>query len=316
LHADASLPIAPTERLFNALAGYQQHMTNIAFLGTGTMGLPMARNLAKAGFSVRAWNRTHERAEPLAEVGATICSDPREAASGATVLVTMLSDASAVLDSAASALDALEADAIWLQMSSIGIEGTEMCAALAERRGAHLVDAPVLGTRPPAERGELVILASGPAESVAACEQIFGALGQRTLRLGEAGNGTRCKVVVNNWIVGLTSVLAETVSLAEELQIDPRSFFDAIDGGPLDLPYAHMKGGRMIDREFDDPDFKLKLARKDADLALAVAEQGQLETPVLRAVADRFRSAERDGHGNEDMAATYRATATPTRTGR
>jgi 3-hydroxyisobutyrate dehydrogenase len=280
------------------------------------MGLPMARNLAKAGFSLRAWNRTRARADPLDEVGATICSDPREAASGATVLVTMLSDASAVLDSAASALDSLEADAIWLQMSTIGIEGTEMCAALAERRGAHLVDAPVLGTRQPAERGELVILASGPTESVAACEQIFDALGQRTLRLGEAGNGTRCKVVVNNWLIGLTSVLAETLSLSEALEIEPRSFFEAIDGGPLDLPYAHMKGERMIDRDFDDPDFKLKLARKDADLALAVAEQGQLDTPVLRAVADRFHSAEREGHGDEDMAATYRATSSPSRTGR
>ncbi len=225
-------------------------MTNIAFIGTGTMGLPMARNLAKAGFSLRAWNRTRERAEPLAQDGATIFDDPGEAASGATVLVTMLADASAVLDTAASALDALERDAIWLQMSTIGIEGTERCAALADRCGVHFVDAPVLGTRQPAEAGELVILASGPTESVAACEQIFDALGQRTIRLGEAGNGTRCKVVVNNWIVGLTSVLAETVSLAEQLEIDPRSFFEAIEGGALDVPYAHMKGERMIEREF------------------------------------------------------------------
>jgi 3-hydroxyisobutyrate dehydrogenase len=290
-------------------------MTNIAFLGTGTMGLPMARNLAKAGFSLRVWNRTDERARPLSEDGATIYGDPREAARGATVLITMLADASAVLDTAASALDALEGDAIWLQMSTIGLEGTERCASLADRCGAHLVDAPVLGTRLPAERGELVILASGPTESVAACEGIFDALGQRTLRLGEAGSGTRCKVVVNNWLVGLTSVLAETVSLAEELEIDPRSFFEAIEGGPLDLPYARMKGRRMIDRDFDDPDFKLKLARKDAELALAAAEQAELDTPVLRAVADRFNRAERDDHGDEDMAATYWATATPSHTG-
>ncbi|HWE34731.1 MAG TPA: NAD(P)-dependent oxidoreductase [Solirubrobacteraceae bacterium] len=290
-------------------------MTNIAFLGAGTMGEPMARNLARAGFSVRAWNRTRERAEPLAQHGATICENPREAASGATVLVTMLSDASAVLDTAPSALDALERDAIWLQMSTIGIEGTEMCAALAERCGAHFVDAPVLGTRQPAEHGELVILASGEPECVAACEQIFEALGQRTLQLGEAGNGTKCKIVVNNWIVGLTSALAETVSLAEALEIDPHHFFDAIDGGALDVPYARMKGARMIDREFDDPDFRLTLARKDAELALAAAERVQLETPVLRAVTDRFHRAEREGHGDEDMAATYRATATPSRTG-
>jgi 3-hydroxyisobutyrate dehydrogenase len=290
-------------------------MTNIAFLGTGTMGLPMARNLANAGFSLRAWNRTRERADALADDGATICDDPREAARGATVLVTMLADASAVLDTAAASLDALEADAIWLQMSTIGIEGTARCAELAERCGASFVDAPVLGTRTPAERGELVILASGPPASIAACERIFEALGQRTLRLGEAGAGTRCKVVVNSWIVGLTSVLAETVLLAEALEVDPRGFFASIEGGPLDLPYARTKGERMVGREFDDPDFKLKLARKDADLALAAAEEVQLETPVLRAVADRFQRAEHQGHGDEDMAATYRATATPSRAG-
>lgn len=278
------------------------------------MGLPMARNLARAGFAVRAWNRTIERAQPLAKDGVTICNDPREAASGATVLVTMLSDASAVLDAAASALGALDGERIWLQMSTIGVEGTEMCAALADRCGAQLVDSPVLGTRQPAERGELVILASGSPECVAACEQIFDALGKRILRLGEAGNGTKCKIVVNNWIVGLTSVLAESISLAEALEIDPQRFFDAVEGGPLDLPYAHLKGERMIERAFDDPDFKLKLARKDADLALAAAEQAQLDVPVLRAVADRFHRAEREGHGDEDMAATYWASAAPSHT--
>jgi 3-hydroxyisobutyrate dehydrogenase len=286
-------------------------VTNIAFLGTGTMGLPMARNLAKAGFAVRAWNRTREHAEPLADDGVEICDDLAGAASGATVLVTMLSDASAVLDTAAGALRALEGDSIWLQMSTIGIEGTAMCSELAERCGAQLVDAPVLGTRAPAEQGQLVILASGPAEALDSCEQIFGALGQRTLRLGRAGAGTRCKVVINNWIVGLTSVLAETISLAEALEVDPQRFLDAIEGGALDIAYAHMKGERMIERHFDDPDFKLKLARKDADLALAAAEEAGLETPVLRAVADRLVRAECGGHDDEDMAATYWATATP-----
>jgi 3-hydroxyisobutyrate dehydrogenase len=220
-----------------------------------------------------------------------------------------------VLDTAGAALDALERDAIWLQMSTIGIEGTEMCAARAERCGAHFVDAPVLGTRQPAENGELVILGSGEPECVAACEQIFAAVGKKTLRLGEAGNGTKCKIAVNNWIVSVTSALAETVALTEALEIEPHLFFDAIEGGPLDLPYARMKGARMIDRDFDDPDFKLSLARKDAELALAAAEQAQLETPVLRAVADRFHRAERQGHGDEDMAATYRATAVPSATG-
>jgi 3-hydroxyisobutyrate dehydrogenase len=282
-------------------------VTNIAFLGTGTMGFAMARNLARAQFAVRAWNRSRERAEPLADDGVTICADPREAATGAAVLVTMLSDASSVLDTAASALGALERDAIWLQMSTIGIEGTELCAGLAGRYGVQFVDAPVLGTRTPAERGELLILASGPAAAIDACQLVFDAVGSRTLRPGDAGAGTRSKLVVNAWIVGVTALLAETLSLAETLGIEPQTFFDAVSGGALDLPYAQIKGRRMIERAFEDPDFRLALASKDADLVLAAGEESELEIPVLRAVAERFRRAERDGHGDEDMAAVYLA---------
>jgi 3-hydroxyisobutyrate dehydrogenase len=269
------------------------------------MGLPMARHLAGAGFALRAWNRTPERAQPLAQYDVEICSDPRAAATGTTVLITMLSDASAVLDSAAAALSALEPDGIWLQMSTIGIEGTALCASLAERRGVVFVDAPVLGTRVPAENGELVVLASGPTETLKACEALFDAVASRTMRVGEAGAGTRCKLVVNAWVVGLTSVLAETVSLAEGLGVDPRLFLESISGGALDVQYAHLKGELMLERAFDDPDFRLALARKDADLVLAAAEEAGIEIPVMYAVAERLIRAERDGHGDEDMAATY-----------
>jgi 3-hydroxyisobutyrate dehydrogenase len=269
----------------------------------------MARNLVRRGFAVRAWNRSLERAEPLAADGVEICADPREAARGCALLVTMLSDTGAVIDSAGPALRALERDAIWVQASTVGIEGIELCAELAAGCGVTLVDAPVLGTREPAERAELVVLASGPPDAVSACEHIFDAIGSRTLRLGETGSGTRCKLAVNSWILGLTAVLAETVALAETLEIDPQRFLDAIEGGPLDVPYARLKGAAMIEREFSDPAFRLALSRKDAQLVLAAAEHGRVETPVLRAVAERLDRAERAGHGDDDMAATFLATA-------
>lgn len=269
----------------------------------------MARHLARGGFRVRAWNRTAERAQALRADGVEVCEDPREAADGATVLVTMMSDAGAVIDSAAAALGRLERDAIWLQTSTIGLEGIDLCAALAQRHNVRLVDAPVLGTRGPAESADLVILASGPAEAVARCEVIFDAIGSRTLRLGEVGNGTRCKLAINSWILGLTTTLAETIALCEGLGIDPRMFFAAVDGGPLDVPYARLKGHAMIDRDFSDADFRLALARKDADLALAAAEHAAIEVPVLRAVFDRLSRAENAGHGDEDMAAVYLADA-------
>lgn len=284
-------------------------MGTVAFLGTGTMGFPMARNLARAGVPLRAWNRSSERAEPLAQDGVTICQDPREAATGAEVVITMLSDASAVLDAAARALDGLGQAPVWAQMSTVGLEGTEECRQLAERVGAIFVDAPVLGTREPAEQAKLVILAGGPEDAIQTCRPLFEAMGQKMLELGGAGAATKAKLVVNSWVLGVTGLVAETIALAESLGIDPQVFFDAVEGGTLDLPYAQLKGHAMIERSFEDAPFRLSLARKDADLVLAAAEEASLDAPVLRAVAERLRRAEADGHGDEDMAATFLATA-------
>ena len=284
-------------------------MSIVAFIGTGTMGLPMARNLVSAGFELRAWNRSRDRAAALADEGASLVGDPREAAQGAQILVTMLSDATAVLDTAAAALGALPDGGIWIQMSTIGLEGTEHCARLAARAETTFVDAPVLGTREPAQQGKLVVLASGPDAARERCQAVFDAVGQRTLWLGPAGSGTRCKVVVNSWVVGVVGALAETITLAQVLDVGPERFFEAIEGGALDLPYARLKGALMIERKFDDPAFRLALARKDADLILAAMSERNLELPIMRAVADRLRRADEDGHGEEDMAATYWATA-------
>ena len=284
-------------------------MATVAFLGTGTMGLPMARNLLQAGFSLRAWNRTAQRAEPLRSEGAEIHGDPRAAAEGADVLVTMVSDADAAHEAAAAALAGLAPGAVWIQCSTIGLDGIARCAQLAHEARIALVDAPVLGTREPAEQAQLVVLASGPDEHRERCQPIFDAVGQRTIWLGPAGHGSRCKVAVNSWIVGVVGVLAETISLTQGLGLDPACFFEAVDGGALDLPYARIKGRQMIARSFEDPAFRLALARKDADLVLQAATEAGLGLPIMEAAAERLRSAEEDGHGEEDMSATYWASA-------
>jgi 3-hydroxyisobutyrate dehydrogenase len=284
-------------------------MSTIAFLGTGTMGMPMARNLAKAGFGVRAWNRTPERAEPLSAEGAEVCRSPAGAARGATVLITMLRDAATVLDCAADAVRTLEPGAIWIQMSTIGVEGIELCQALADRSNVQLVDAPVLGTKEPAEKGELVVLASGDREPLDACDRIFQAIGSKTVRLGDAGAGTRGKLVANNWLLGLTAALGESIALAQCLDIDPRAFLEAIADGPLDSPYAHIKGEAMIEGDFSQPSFKLDLALKDALLVLTEAEDKDLNVPVLRAVIGHLERASRAGRGEQDVAALQVGTA-------
>jgi 3-hydroxyisobutyrate dehydrogenase len=280
-------------------------MTAVAVLGTGIMGAPMARNLAGAGHDVRAWNRTAERAQPLAADGVTVAGSVAEAVAGADVVLTMLSAADAVLAVAADALPAMDDDAIWLQASTIGLEATQRAAGLARERGVAYVDAPVLGTKAPAEAGQLVILASGPPEALARCRPVFEAVGARTLEVGEAGAGTRLKLVVNGWVLAVTQATAETVALAEALGVGAERFFEAVDGGPLDLPYARAKAALMADDAFP-ASFALALAAKDAGLVADAAEQAGADVPVARAVAGRLREAADAGQGDEDMAATYR----------
>jgi 3-hydroxyisobutyrate dehydrogenase len=285
--------------------------TVVAVLGAGgTMGQGIAANLAAAGIVVRAWNRTPQKIEELASIGGiTPCATPAEAVAGAGFVLTMLSDAEATL-AAVDGPDGIAAAAegtVWIQMGTIGLPGTDSCAELADRLGLVFVDAPVQGTRQPAEEGQLVVMASGPEETRALVEPLFDAIGKRTLWLGPAGAGTRMKIVVNSWIVSVVEGGAEMLALAEALAVDPRQVLDAISGGPLDLPYLQMKGKAMIERDFN-PSFRLALAAKDAGLAVAAAEEAGLELPMLEAIAARMATAARD-HGDEDLAAVYLAIA-------
>jgi 3-hydroxyisobutyrate dehydrogenase len=239
----------------------------VAVLGAGgTMGRGMARNLARAGIEVRAWNRTAGKIEDLgAEERVTLCETPSGAAAGADVLLTMLSDADAVLsavDGAGGVAARAEPGAIWLQASTIGVAGTERCAELAASAALTLVDAPVLGTRKPAEDGELVVLGSGPLAARESLAPVFEAIGKRTMWVGDAGAGSRLKVAVNAWIVSVVEGTAEMLALAV----------------------------------------------KDAALAVEAATAAGLELPVLAAVARRMATVAED-HGDEDLAAVYRASA-------
>ena len=280
----------------------------VSVLGSGIMGAPMARNLRAAGLDVRAWNRSADKAQPLAEDGIEVAGDPVAAVDGAEVVVTMLADATAVhavlVDG--GVLDAMAGgDAVLCQMSTIGIAGTEDVAHECATRGVPLVDAPVLGTKQPAEKGELVVLASGPGDALDRCAPVFDAVGARTLRLGEAGAGTRLKLVVNTWLLGLLDALAATIELAEGIDVDPRQFLEAVGGGPLGPAYANLKGDMMIERRFSPPSFPLSLAAKDADLVAEAAERHDVSLELLDVVREHVARALAGGHGDEDIAALF-----------
>jgi 3-hydroxyisobutyrate dehydrogenase len=275
----------------------------IAVIGTGIMGAPIARNLAAAGHEVQAWNRTREKAEGIEGVG--VADSAADASEGVDAVITMLADGDAV---ESVAPDAVREDVDWLQMSTVGLAATERLAQLASERGAPFVDAPVLGTKQPAEKGELVVLASGPDDALERAQPVFDAIGSKTVTLGEAGEGTRLKLVLNAWLVALVEGLAETIAFAESIGVDPKKFLETIDGAPMGAPYAQLKGKAMIDRDFP-PSFPLSLAHKDARLVREAAEKAGIDLPLVEAVERQFARAEDAGHGDEDMAAVFRATA-------
>jgi 3-hydroxyisobutyrate dehydrogenase len=202
----------------------------------------------------------------------------------------------------------MEEGATWLQMSTVGLPATERLNGLAGDAGIGFVDAPVLGTKAPAEQAKLVVLAAGPDELLDRAQPVFDAVGARTVRFGEAGNANAMKLVVNSWVLGLTAVLAESLALAEGLGLPAERLLEVIEGGPMDVDYAHLKGGMMLDRAYE-PSFPLRLAHKDARLVREAAAALDLDVAVGEAIARRFAEAEQMGHADDDMAAVYEATS-------
>jgi 3-hydroxyisobutyrate dehydrogenase len=281
----------------------------VAVLGMGTLGAPMARNIAAGPVDVRVWNRSSRPWERLVAAGVEVCSSVPEAVSGADIVLTVLSDdaaLTAVMDHGGG-LDAIQAGAIWIQSSTIGVEDTKRWTERAEKAGALFVDAPVLGTRGPAERGELTILGSGPEDARERCRPLFDAIGKSTLWLGPAGAGTRLKLVVNSWLLSLVQVLAESLAFCQAMGFEPETLFDTLERGGVSLPYVRLKGGAMAREEFP-PDFTLRLARKDLQLVLDAATDVRLPLSIVEAALAGFDRAIERGHGDDDYAATYLAT--------
>jgi 3-hydroxyisobutyrate dehydrogenase len=280
----------------------------VAVLGTGIMGAAMARRLIGANLHTTVWDRSPSVTMPLAEAGAEVASSPEMAVQDATVVITMLPTADVVNDVvfAGKVTEAFRKGAVWAQMGTIGVEATiEVAGRLTHvRPDVLLVDAPVSGSKGPAEAGQLLVLASGPTEAQAILEPAFAAIGRKTVWLGEAGQGSRMKLVVNAYMSALIEGVAEALELADRLGVDSGKLADAIEGGPLDAPIADAKLHKMERGDFA-PEFPLEWALKDVDLALA--EAGDARLPMLTALSRQWRAAVDAGHGREDVSAARSA---------
>ncbi len=277
--------------------------TTVAVLGTGIMGSAMARDLVRAGLPVTVWDRSAAATISLAEAGATVARSASEAVRNARVVITMLPTAdvvtTVVFDGGVSA--AFLPGAVWAQMGTIGVSAIEETGRrlASSRSDVLLVDAPVSGSKGPAETGRLLVLASGPAQAKPILEPVFAPLG-RTVWLGEAGQGTKLKLIVNAYLATLVEGVAEALALAGRAGVDPEALAAAIEGGPLDAPLADAKLHKMEHGDYA-PEFPLEWAVKDVDLAISLADADP--PPLLAALSRQWHAAVEAGHGRQDISA-------------
>jgi 3-hydroxyisobutyrate dehydrogenase len=277
----------------------------------------MARSLVAAGLPTTVWDRSASATAPLAELGARVAASPQEAIGEAAVVITMLSTADVVesVIFAGGAAKAFVNGAVWLQMGTIGVKATLDAADRLRRLRPDVlfVDAPVSGSKGPAMHGQLLILASGPVEAEAIVKPALSAIGRRTVWLGEAGQGSRMKLVVNAYMAILIEGVAEALELADRLGVDGAKLSEVIEGGPLDAPIADAKLHKMVRGDFA-PEFPLEWALKDVDLALGAS--GGETPPLLAALSRQWHGAVDKGLGRKDVSAARVALAGQARAAR
>jgi 3-hydroxyisobutyrate dehydrogenase len=279
-----------------------------AVLGTGIMGAAMARSLAREGHDVTVWNRTPARATAIEGDGITACGAIADALLGADVVFTMLHDTTSVLEVTGEIVGALGPSAVWAQSSTVGPDGVRRIAEAAGEVGDRLLDAPVLGTKQPAEQGKITVLVSGAAGAVDRARPAFEAIGARTLEVGERlGAASALKLAVNSFVASVCAATAQGLAFAESLGLEQRLFLEAVAGGATDSPYAQGKGSLMIDRDWADPAFALDSVVKDVGLMVDAAREAGFRDDLLQTLLGLYERASAQGLGGADMSAVRAA---------
>lgn len=279
----------------------------VAVLGTGVMGAGMARSLLREGHEVAVWNRSRDRAEPLASDGATVADTAVEAVGAADVVLTMLFDLDATLEVVGGAAGAFGADAEWVQTGTVGIDGTARLAELAGKHGIAFLDSPVLGTKAPAEQGKLTVLVSGGAALVERVRPVLDAIGAKTVVAGDRpGAASALKLACNSYIASITAATGQALELARATGVEPALLLEAFAGAAADSPYLQVKGKQVLSGEHPTS-FAVDGVVKDVGLMIEAAEAAGVPSALLQAVRAVFDQASRAGHGAEDMAAVAHA---------
>jgi 3-hydroxyisobutyrate dehydrogenase len=270
----------------------------VTIIGAGALGAAMAARLGETDHEVRLWNRTPDRARAVADqaAGVTAVGGLRDAVSGASAVITVLRDGDAVAGVMTEVVDRLD-QAVWIQASTIGPDAARSLAELAAEHGVAYLDAPVSGSTAPARQGKLVWLVAGDEGVLDRVQPVLGALSSSVLHVGDGVEASALKLAVNAWMTAATVAMSDVLGLCDGLGIDHAVFAEALEAGPLAMPYAMQKMQLMEKRSFE-PGFAAQLALKDLDLA----RESTPFSPLLEAVRQRLESTVAAGHGGEDLA--------------
>jgi 3-hydroxyisobutyrate dehydrogenase-like beta-hydroxyacid dehydrogenase len=289
---------------------------NIAFIGLGNMGSPMAANLIKAGHKLTVYNRTRSRAEKLQSV--SVANTPGEAVAGAEVAITMLADDHALEslvfgkgDSGKDGvLDSLPPNAIHVSMSTISVALSRRLGAAHAERKQHYVSAPVFGRPEAAAAAKLFIVAAGPAAQIERCRPLFDVMGQKTFVAGDDASGANLMKLTGNFLItAVIEGLAESFALVRKAGLDANLFHEILTDSLFNAPIYKTYGALINSQKFKPAGFKLPLGLKDNRLLLAAAEENAVAMPMASLVRDRFLAALGQGMGELDWSAISKLSA-------
>ena len=282
----------------------------VGFIGLGNMGSAIARNLAKAGHSLRVYNRTRARAEEFRALGATVAATPGEAASGVEVLITMLADDHALEDvmfGSGQAIQSLSAGAIHASMSTISVALSRRLAEAHRERQQHYIAAPVFGRPEAAAAAKLFVVAAGPSDQIERCRVLFDAIGQKTFVVDEQAPSANTVKLAGNFLISTTiESLAESFALVQKSGIDVSKFLDVLTGSLFAAPIFRTYGGLIAKGQYEPAGFKMPLGLKDNRLLLEAAEEKAVPLPMASLIRDRFLTAMAQGLGEADWSAIAR----------
>ena len=280
----------------------------IGFMGLGIMGSAMAGNLLKAGYSVTVYNRSQPKAEPLVQQGARAAAHPRALAEDAEVIIAMVTGPEALdelLWGSDGVAEALTVDKVFINMSTVSPRYTRDLALEVEPLGATFIDAPVSGTKQPAEQGTLVILAGGPGEKVKELEPVFLAMGKKVIYCGEVGQGSMMKMSINLLIGVMMEGLAEILNFGRLGGLSLEAMLETVFSGAMNSPMFQAKAPNMEKKDYPAA-FPLKHLTKDLKFLVDTAYDLQAPVPAAQTLLHLFQVGVARGWGDEDISAIAR----------